>query len=97
MNKYVPASVGVPEIDPSSLRVKPAGRSLEAKVMPSAPLAVRVALYAVPTVPEANNALLNEIAGASVAAAGETLSTIDAVVDCAPVAEAVTVIRYVPA
>src|SRR5260370_14823999 len=50
----VPAAVGVPEITPPLLRLKPLGSVPEAKLhvrAPAPPLACRVTEYAAPTVP----------------------------------------------
>ena len=48
---YVPAAVGVPEIVPSLFSVNQLGKSLELHVMVASPLATRVWLYLVFTVP----------------------------------------------
>ena len=54
----VPHAVGVPEITPAAVIVKPVGRPVTAKVGDGLPLATDAWLYGVPTLPVAGGMLL---------------------------------------
>src|SRR5690348_4058792 len=69
----VPGAVGVPEITPAALKVKPAGSApVEVHVLPPVPpLATRVCEYATPTWPSGSDGVVTvRIAGSTVIVSG---------------------------
>lgn len=91
MKVVVAAAVGVPEIVPEPLKERAAGSDEpEAKLqvsVPAPPLACKVALYAVPTVPLASEVVVMLGAGVTT-----TVEVTDFVVSLTEVAMTVTVI-----
>jgi hypothetical protein len=91
VKSVVAAAVGVPEIVPEPLKERPAGNDEpEAKLqvsVPAPPLACKVALYAVPTVPLASEVVVMPGAGVMT-----TAEVTDFVVSLTEVAITVTVI-----
>ena len=75
VNVDVPVAVGVPEITPPELRLKPLGRVPEAKLhvtAPAPPLACRETEYAAPIVPAVRGEVVATVGG------GVTITLTDA-------------------